>query len=201
VSTTLPPGPDHPTPRHRIEPFPPDQFSLDDIAGEPAQGDPLARPLASPFSLDMTIAAARKVLEDLLEKGVICPTCGQNARIWRRQIHASMAHALIVVWQEAGTNKWVRVPDLLTHRQNADFAKLAHWGLIEEEIELRREDGGKAGVWRVTSLGERYMLGHVALPKYARVYAGGLLGFFGETRTIRQALGKKFDYDELMAGV
>ena len=50
-----------------------------------------------------------------------------------------------------------------------DAAKLVYWGLIEEEA-LQREDGGRAGWWRVTAYGERFLKGLIRVPKYARVF-------------------------------
>lgn len=77
-------------------------------------------------------------------------------------------------------------------------ALLRHWGLIEEHVE-KREDGGRAGVWRVTLTGEAFLLRHGAsVPQYAVVYNDECLRLEGEQVTIRDALGSAFDYDELM---
>lgn len=73
-------------------------------------------------------------------------------------------------------------------------------GLIEEE-RVNRPDGGRAGYWRVTPLGERFVKQGVALPTYALIYDGRVLGLEGPPLYIHQTLSKKFNYNELMAGV
>lgn len=145
----------------------------------------------------MTLADARALLRTLVDDGHECPVCKQHAKVYRRTIHASMASALLVVWRENGTD-WAYVPDTLTHRQNADFAKLAHWGLIEAE-EGERADGSKrTGRWRVTTTGASWACGFVSVPKYAHVYAGRKLKLSGPEFTRADALGDTFDFAALM---
>ena len=52
-----------------------------------------------------------------------------------------------------------RIPDVA--HQGGYMTLAGHWDLIEEERALR-DDGGRAGVWRVTGTGERFLgrLGH-----------------------------------------
>lgn len=77
---------------------------------------------------------------------------------------------------------------------------MVHWGLIEEEP-IVRPDGGRAGWWRITPFGQQFVLGNSTVPKYARLYDGRCLGLEGVPVTIRDCLGTKFNYADLMAGI
>ena len=144
-----------------------------------------------------TLEEARDWLAERMDEGADCPCCGQRAQVYRRKINSGMARALIVMWRAAGTG-WCHVPTVVGGR-SSDECKLVYWGLIEEE-RVRRPDGGRAGWWRVTEDGARYVHGQLLLPKYALIYNGDCLGLEGERVGILSALGTKFDYDDLMAG-
>jgi hypothetical protein len=144
-----------------------------------------------------TLAMAKAWLSDRLDKGAHCPCCGQFARIYRRQINAAMARTIIAMYHH-DAHDFMHLPTVAGY--GGDAAKLVYWGLIEEEA-LIRADGGRAGWWRLTSDGRAYVLGQLKVPQYAAVYDGRLLpdSPHGPPRDIRDALGKRFDYSELMA--
>jgi len=147
----------------------------------------------------MTLAEARDQLRDLVDEGATCPCCRQYARVYRRKIHATMARTLCRVYRAAPSGEWVHLPSLAGYQVN-DFPKLRYWGLVEEEIELRRDDGGRAGYWRITPQGWQWVLIWTTVPKYARIYDGRCLGLEGDPVTVLDALGDRFDYRELMEG-
>jgi hypothetical protein len=129
--------------------------------------------------------------------GTECPACEQHVQVYKRKIHASMAAMLIAMYRKAPVGTWIYLPDL--PQKSRDGTGLAFWGLIEEERQ-RREDGGRAGYWRVTWKGRRFVEGHVPVRKYAYVYNGRVLTHEGEHVYIENCLGNKFDYRELMEG-
>ena len=145
---------------------------------------------------DETLGAAREWLRHRVDEGATCPCCTQFAKVYRRKINAGMAHALIHMYRHAQT-EWFYLPDITSRWQGRDEAGLRYWALIEE-LQEKREDGGRAGWWRITPLGHRFVLREVRVPKYARVYDGRCLSLTGEPVSITDALGDKFDYDELM---
>lgn len=150
------------------------------------------------FTDDLPLGEARTLLRLLVEDGAECPCCRQYAKVYRRSIHASMASALIAVYREHGRD-WGKVTDLLTHRQNADFAKLALWDLIQADDGVREDDSKRTGVWRITSRGEAWLHGATTVAKYVRVYNKRRLSFVqGAEVSIREALGDEFDYGQLM---
>lgn len=151
---------------------------------------------------NMTVAGARAELRTLVDEGHTCPLCKQFAKVYRRKINSTQARALIIIHRQCGTD-WAYLPSLrmaLAPHHSNEEPKLRYWGLLEERP-INRGDGGRAGEWRVTELGQRFVKGEVTVQKYARIYNGHCLGFVGERISIREALGDKFNYDELMVGV
>lgn len=145
----------------------------------------------------LQIDPVRTYVFERIEEGVHCPACTQLAKVYRRQIYAGMARSLILMYRHGGTD-WVEVSKV-TGSKGGDYAKLAHWGLIEDS-KLVRKDGGKTGWWRVTPAGQLFVLGKVKVLKYALIYDDHLRGHEGEPVGIQDCLSKKFDYDELMRG-
>lgn len=146
----------------------------------------------------MPLHEAQGWLRDRLDDGEKCPCCTQHAQTYRRKVNSGMARSLIVMFRTGGLD-WQHVPTTVG-RKSAEEGKLAYWGLIEEE-KVRRPDGGRAGFWRVTQVGADWIHHRISIPKYARVYDGRCLGFAGERVSIHDALGTRFSYDDLMAGV
>lgn len=156
----------------------------------------------SEFRDEMTLGEARALLRELVDEGHDCPVCTQFAKVYRFHINASQAVAAIRIWRKAGT-EWADVSAMgLPHGLHAHLSKLRFWGILEKPSELRRDDGSnRVGIWRITSLGESWIRGETTVPSHARIYNNRCLGLVGEPTTIQQALGKRFDYSELMAGV
>lgn len=144
-----------------------------------------------------TIQAGKVWLISKLDNGEHCPLCGQMAKIYKRKINATMARTLITLWRSAG-GEFAHGPSLPgdTH----EISQLVWWGLVEEEARVR-PDGGRAGWWRMTDKGIAFVRGGLNVPKYAKIYDGRVLGFDGDPVTVRDCLGSKFDYSELMRGI
>lgn len=150
-------------------------------------------PPASPWSLE----DAKKWLKTRLSEGEKCPCCSQFAKIYRRKIHSTMAASIISMYRSGGLG-WVHVPSVAGDACEA--GKLRYWGLVEEERE-RRPDGGRSGWWRVTELGGSFVRAELLVKKYALIYDGRCLGLEGEMISIRDSLGSRFSYEDLMVGV
>lgn len=157
---------------------------------------------ATLFDVRDTLADARARVEEGRDEGVTCECCGQLAKVYRRKIHAVMARDLLLSYRRADHDGrgWFHLPTLLPDTRGGDFGKLAYWRLIEELPE-RREDGGRAGWWRITDDGEAFATRRLRVPKYARVFDSHLLGLTGPYAGIEDALGVRFRYDDLMRGV
>ncbi len=155
------------------------------------------REIAADASGDAVEYVAKHV-RDRRDKGTVCPGCGQFAKVYRRKLNSGMARSLIAMYRAAGTT-WTNVTEV-TDRRSREEGKLAYWGLVEEAPD-GREDGGRAGLWRVTRKGELFVLNLTTVPSYAEVYNGHCLRIFGDETTISRALGSKFNYSDLMAGI
>lgn len=154
------------------------------------------------FSPNATLAQMRVWLRRHAKDGVKCPLCTQHVQVYRRKINAGMARSLIAMYLAGNRDAldWIHVPTQIGARSREE-GKLAYWGLVEEQREALREDGGRAGYWRVTPLGEAFVKHGMTIPKYARVYNGRVLDLdASEQVSIKDALGDKFNYSELMAG-
>lgn len=160
----------------------------------------------SEFNDDMTLQEARDKLRELIEDGEKCPCCTQFAKVYKRKIHASMASALLAIYRASRATRgnempFIEISKILPHKQVADAAKLRYWGLIQEEPSVRSDGSERTGFWRITQRGVEFARNRSQEPKYAKLYDGRCLGFDGGVVTIKDALGKKFDYGELMAGI
>lgn len=145
-----------------------------------------------------SLKAVRDWLRAHINEGVRCPCCGQLVKQYHRPINAGMAHSLITMYRTAGRD-WQHIPTTIGGHSREE-GKLRYWGLIEEQLE-RREDGGRAGWWRVTELGEQWILGQVTVPSHVVIYNGRCRWLEGDPISVVDALGNRFDYRALMDGV
>lgn len=105
--------------------------------------------------------------------------------------------ALLRMYREHG-HEYAHVASLEhVSTSGGEFAGLARWELVEE-LQEKRPDGGRAGWWRITDLGEQFVLDQLRVPKYVHIYANRVLGHSGDLVGIRDALGHRFNYTELM---
>lgn len=153
-------------------------------------------PTTAVWDYDGPLRHAQEQLRELVDEGTRCPCCTQMAKVYKRTIHAKMARDLVRSYREVGT-AWYHVPSVITGHPG-DLVKCRYWGLMQEDTE-KRDDGGRAGWWKITPTGEAFVLHQLAVPKYARLYDGRRLSLEGPNVTIVDCLGKKFNYSELMA--
>jgi hypothetical protein len=144
-----------------------------------------------------TLGDAKAWLRARLDQGEACPLCTQHAKMYKRKINSGMARSLIHMYRSAG-KQWIHVS--LIGARSREEGKLVYWGLVEEQ-QGNGLHGGRGGYWRVTDKGEMFLKGKLNVPKYAKVYNGRVFGLEGDTVNIRDALGTKFNYDDLMRGV
>lgn len=147
---------------------------------------------------DWTLAEAKDWLRERVDHGAHCPCCTQHAKIYRRKLNSRMAWGLIRLYRATDGTEWGHLPTIAG--DGCEVGKLRYWGLVIEEAEAR-PDGGRSGWWQLTGNGRAFVKGRLAVPKYARIYDGRCLGLRGEPVTIRDCLGERFNYDELMNGI
>jgi len=145
--------------------------------------------------------------EEELWQGCTCPSCGQHAEIYPRNITESMADALFKLYKmdKLQPHKIFFHYDQelkLTNAQSADFSKFAHWKLIRKKAQEETDDPNKksSGYWAITDRGKRFVEGDFKIDEIAVLYNNELLGFLGEKITVHDTVGVEFDYRKLMSG-
>lgn len=123
-----------------------------------------------------------------------------SGKVYTRHLNSNMALCLLALYRH-GINEFVKVEDFLLQNgypRCGDFSYLTHYGFLEKLI-ANREDGSKRnGYYKITGRGLLFAENKTYVPEKFIICNGKLLGFEGKNISIRQALGKKFNYNELM---
>lgn len=149
-----------------------------------------------------TVKEAKEYLRRNFEKGARCPCCGQNVKLYKRKLTSAMAYALILI-KKSGHKGFFHVENYLKDQDcpssiRGDFAKLSLFGLIERHVGKREDGSNRNGHFRITDAGMDFVSGKMSVKSHVHIYNNIVMGFSDTTITIREALGKKFDYQELM---
>ena len=149
------------------------------------------------FPDSVKFGVVRHYFRDNVDEGVRCPCCGQFAKVYRRKLNRTMVKALHTLQKAGGYGFFVHAQSFLSSNAfGGDVGKLRHWGLVEE-LQERRDDGGRAGYWKVTQRGLAFLAGIMWVPKYAHLYDGRLLRHSGDNVSIAQ-VAVEFRLDDLM---
>lgn len=170
---------------------------------------PRREPLASPGD-GLTVAQARSAFDNTirLDEAAVCPCCRRTARARKRALSSTLARYLAAMAREQEAHgSPVDVPELAIYQsaaQRGDYAYLRHWGLISPAVIV---DGSpSAGKWTVTIQGFAFVAGVAKVPSHVWILDNevvqdmGADGFSGKLIDFAQALGKAFDYDEVVFG-
>ncbi len=139
------------------------------------------------------------------KQGTHCPCCDRFIKVYRRALSSSMAQWLIYMYKRSALAKiplWLHVEkDFhgISTPSRGDYAKLRYWGLIEAMPEVGGSRGRTNGYWRITKKGEEFVEGRITVPARIHLLDNRVVGWSPKTVTIQDVLGKKFDYNELMA--
>lgn len=166
-----------------------------------------------------TLKQAKDWLRLRAKRGARCPCCKQYVKVYKRPLHSSMALVLVLLvrnFEAMATplldDGFVHVPTFINKlglkagvaaAVRGDWAKLVHWGLIENRPkdvdDISKKD---SGYWRPTSKGIDYAHGRCTVNSHVYLYDNILLNWEDQTiarLTIFDALGEKFDYSRLMS--
>ncbi len=142
--------------------------------------------------------------------GEDCPTCGRYAKVYRRRLHSNVARQLILLyrlqfndWKQNGSEGhpfscWVHTTAIREGSGYSDFTLAKHWGLLQAKPNLDDATKKESGYWMLTDLGIRYVTDQVKIPKYVFLFDDRAQGSSDELAGIRDALGKSFNYSEIM---
>lgn len=162
--------------------------------------------MAKLYTLQEAQAVLREQLAANLDEGEHCGTCLQWAKRYRRPLTSAMAYGLVILSREQlrERKEWLHVEQTLKNMPNipssirGDVAKLKHWGLIEPAWGKRPDGSTRNGYYRVTDKGFDFIHGRISVPSHVLIYNGESQGLIGDLVNIRQALGKEFNYNEIM---
>lgn len=136
------------------------------------------------------------------DKGYNCPCCGQLCKRYYRKLNCNQAMTMIALFRKKKFG-FVRIEEFLRvhgYPRSGDFPYLVHWKLLEK-MEGKRTDGSnRNGFYKLTDKGRQFVMEQIKVPQTLIYYNGKCEGFEGKEVGIREALGKKFDYRELLEG-
>lgn len=161
-------------------------------------------PETTPPTDTRTLEEAKQWLRERFEQGAECPCCKQYVKLYKRKLNSFMAYALLLIdryFRQPDAKEWLHVPSYLVEQNATDreCAKLRYWGLIEEMPEGRDDGSPHAGFYKITELGKQFVARKIRVPMYIHLYNGGIVKRKDEeTIDIYEALGEKFNYNELM---
>jgi len=133
-----------------------------------------------------------------------CPVCNRLMKVYKRNIHAEMIIWLIELCkltEEVGSD-WHTTVEIIKCSQHlkaggTNGTLLVHWGLIEKIPEENRA-GGPAGRYRITEKGFDFLYRKGTVPERVHFFCDKVIGYSEEHVSVKQALGKRFNYQELM---
>jgi hypothetical protein len=148
-----------------------------------------------------TIKEAKEWLIKNAQEGAVCPCCSQYVKIYKRKLNSGMARTLVWIVRSTDSYEWIEVAKKAPKyvlRSN-EHGKLAHWGLVEQQPSTSAK-AKNSGIWRATPDGIEFVYKKIDVPSHVFLYNNKVLRFSDTRTTIEEALGKNFDYQELMKG-
>ena len=162
----------------------------------------MSKPIVSTLTDSDTLKEAKAFLRENWEAGATCPCCTQNVKKYPRPIHGSMAYLLIRLYKLDRNNPdyyhVTQIYDKGKSNGSDDFSKFQVWGMIEQRTKEDGQKGRTSGYWKITEKGRQWVRGEITVPSHAYMFNKKCYGFSEDGVTIREALGIKFDYEELI---
>ena len=97
--------------------------------------------------------------------------------------------------------EWIKVEEFMRDnkfKSSHDWALLRFWGLIEERPNPNNPKSKSSGEWKITKLGYQFAENLIRVKSHVYLENNKLTGMSEERTSIVEALGKAFDYQELM---
>jgi hypothetical protein len=135
----------------------------------------------------VTLAFCRRYVEKRIRRrqGVVCPCCHKPCKMRPGTISKPMLVALVKMYLKLESVKDLR-------ETNGDYAKLRHWGLVEQI--------GK-GRWRLTPRGREFLHGRVEVPKTAVTFNRRCYELTGRSVTVFDCYGSRAGFVAMVARV
>ena len=135
-------------------------------------------------------------------KGCFCPCCGRFGKVYKRKLSRPMARGLIWLFRVflADGDQFVSIGDKgprYVVRSNGSVSSHEWWGLAEEQLNPD-EKQRTSGHWKITPKGLQFVRGEIMVPSHCIIFNKSIQGFTEDLISIADALGKPFNYRELM---
>ncbi len=128
-------------------------------------------------------------------------TCGEcEVNTYIRKANSNMALALLCIYRYA-PDKYVKVEDLLLshgYKRCGDFSYLTHYGLIQKMLGKREDGSNRNGFYKITGRGIAFCENSLTIPEKFIIRENKHLGFDGKEVNIKDLLGVKFNYNDLL---
>lgn len=151
-----------------------------------------------------TLAQARADFYESLREGTRCPCCDRFGKIYRRKLNSSMALMVIRMFRyEKEHPGWIHMISVNNFNlPSRDYGTLMHWELTEEKAGKKEDGNPDNGFYRLTEKGRLFALRKIRVRKYIYLYDNLSLDVNepekDETIDVAEALGRHFNYTELM---
>jgi len=140
----------------------------------------------------------RKVLTE--RKAFKCPCCDRLVKVYRRKLNSEMARTFLQLYKAyVKFPRYYSTRELKPHDNKAasDIIYLVHWELIEKSDGVN-SSLAPAGMYRPTEKGLRFAHRLERVPSHVHLLNNKVVGWSQDTIDIKEALGSKFNYAELM---
>ena len=134
------------------------------------------------------------------DDGYPCPCCHRLIKRYRRSLNSNMALTLIHLYK-SGIKDWVHVEKFLAENnrpRSGDFHKLVLWGLLDKMVQDREDGSPRNGYYKLNGKAIMFVENKLSVPRIAVILNGNFEGFEGANVTIKDCLGYKFNYQDLM---
>ena len=163
------------------------------------------------INLESSVKEARVFLQKNWTKssGAKCPCCNQKVKMYARKFNATMAYGLLLMYDFGkiqGFDNWVKMNEEIASKgipsSNIEYAKLRYWGLAEEKPN-KDESKKDSGYWRITTKGRNFANNYISIESHLMIYNNKVVAKHPKNKTvsITEALGKRFNYTEMMRGI
>ena len=138
--------------------------------------------------------------------GIMCTHCGRSARMYSRLLGDPIAKELILLYRVSSQGQfdaWYSTRELhpRDHKASTDLRLARFWDLIEIS-DKTNDAGARAGMFRLTDKGRRFVQNLEFVPRRVLLYNNHLVqGPEGPLISIKEATDLAFKYEDLMKGV
>jgi len=163
------------------------------------------------------ILRVQRFFADNLEAGTDCPCCTRHAKRQYRPLGCGPARWLIEIVYLSDDGQAIHTGEIIKALKGNNVSGsdatsvLPLYGMIEPAKDPKEgvnppppskaRSKRTSGFWRPTKLGRAFALGKIKVPAKVVTCLGVPEAFEGDPVSIQDALGKKFNYDEIMGRV